>query len=114
MHTQPTSTASSGEELALSIYCQRSSLIRCQQAHWSINVSRDVPIRKLTLVIFSAGRLLPSRPLPSFFCGLMTSTNLCPSLQNIGILAENLDAPDIETPQERVFAYVEDALGCVI
>jgi hypothetical protein len=37
----------------------------------------------------------------------MTSTSLCPSLQNIGILAENLDAPDIETPQERVLAQLK-------
>jgi hypothetical protein len=64
--------------------------------------------------MFLTGQLLPSRPLPSFFCGLMASTSLCPSLQNIGILAENLDAPGIETLQERAFAYVEYILGYVI
>jgi hypothetical protein len=41
----------------------------------------------------------------------MASPSLCPSLQNIGILAESLDAPDIETPQERAFVYVEDILA---
>lgn len=64
--------------------------------------------------MFSAGQLLPSRPLPSSFCGLTTATSLCPSLQNIGIPDENLDTADIETPQERAFAYVEDILSCVI
>lgn len=56
-----------------------------------INISRDLPIRKLVLLIFSAGR-----PLSSHLCLLLAY------VQVYKILGE------------QVFAYVEDTLGCVI
>jgi hypothetical protein len=44
----------------------------------------------------------------------MNSATLCTSLQNIHIVAKNLDVFGEETPQERVLAYIETSLGHII
>jgi meiotic recombination protein SPO11 len=44
----------------------------------------------------------------------MTSAGLCASLQIIDTSAGNLDVLGIETPQERVLAYIETTLGHTI
>jgi len=69
-------------------------------------------LAKLALVMLLAGQLLPSHPLPSFSCGLMTPTGLCPSLQNTGIPAENLDAPDVETPKNERLSTLKISWPC--